>query len=223
MPDEQRTERRIDAGLAVVVAAVIAVVSVTAGMLLQHRRETVPSKAAAGPAPTVTQTVTATTSPGPATSRGNQSPAAFPTGNMRASLIKLCSFESIANSQGAVGGECPVAGVSVPVDGHRFAYQSDVGASKHAPGTWNDWIGFKNSDCVHLHLLFALDDRKSRPGDVAHVRVVRPSGTTASVAERGTVGVLDADLDGNRAPFALSSRATHSAHVYMRGYVVCPR
>jgi hypothetical protein len=207
---------------AVVVALVIIVVSVVVGVLLQQKKEVVPSADAHRPSATVTQTVTATTTATPGT-QVNPSPAAFPTGNMRASLILLCSFESIANSQGAVGGECPVAGVSVPVGGHRFAYQSDVGAPEHAPATWNDWIGFKNSDCTHLHLLFALDDDKSRPGDVAHVRVVRPSGTAHSKVERGSVGVLDADLDGNRAPFTLSSRATHSAHVYMRGYVVCPR
>lgn len=197
-----------------VVAAVIVVVTVAAGTVLLRQRDDGPSRSVDRPTATVTRTASAT----PVTS-----PAAFPTGDMRASLIKLCSFESIANSQGAVGGECPVSGVSVPVNGQRFAYQSDVGAPKHAPRGWNDWIGFANSDCTHLHLLFALDDARSRPGDVAHVRVERPSGTTVKTTGRGAVGVLDASLDGHRRPFTLSSRATHSAHVYMRGYVVCPR
>jgi hypothetical protein len=217
LPDEQRTRRQLDAGAAAVLAAVIVVVSVAAGALLQHHKDAARSTSATGPTATVTVMATRT----PATS--HRSPSMFPTGNMRVALTKLCSFEDIANSQGAVGGECPVAGVSVPVNGHRFAYQSDIGASKQSPGAWNDWIGFKSSDCTHLHLLFALDDQKSHRGDVAHVRVERPSGTSESRTARGAVGILDADLDGNRKPFTLSSRATHSAHVYMRGYVVCPR
>jgi hypothetical protein len=217
MPDEQRTKRQIDAGAAAALAAVIVVVSVAAGALLQHHKDVVPSTSATGP--TATVTVTATTAP--ATS--HRSPSMIDTGNMLVTLTKLCSFEDIANSQGVVGGECPVAGVSVPVNGHRFGYQSDIGASKQSPGSWNDWIGFKSSDCTHLHLLFALDDQKSQRGDVAQVRVERPSGTTESRTARGTVGVLDAALDGRRKPFTLSSRASRSAHVYMRGYVVCPR
>jgi hypothetical protein len=217
LPGEQTTKGQLNKRAATVVAAVVVVFSVAAGALLQHHKDVVPSKAAAGPTATVTATATASA----ATSR--RSPSMFPTGNMRVALTKLCSFESFANSQGSVGGECPVAGVSVPVNRQRFAYQSDVGPSTHSPATWNDWIGFENSDCTHVHLLFALNDKLSRPGDVAHVRVVRRSGTTHSTTGRGAVGVLDAALDGRRKPFTLSSRATHSAHVYMRGYVVCPR
>jgi hypothetical protein len=207
VPGEQRTRRQIDARLAAVGAVVIVLVALASGVVLQQQEHPAPSRASGRPTATVTQTVTATPLPA----------------DMLVSLTKLCSFESIANSQDAVGGDCPVAGVSVPVNGHRFAYQSAVGRSRRSPGRWNDWIGFKNSDCTHLHLLFALDDDKSRPGDVAHVRVVRPSGIARSTTHRGEVGVLDAGLDGDRRPFTLSSKATDAAKVFMRGYVVCPR
>lgn len=197
-----KTKRRIDARTASIVAAVIIVASGAAGVFLQQKKEIVPH---AADSPTATATETVTASP-------------LPT-NMRVSLTALCSFESVV-----VKGDCPAeAGSSVPVNGHRFEYQEDTDGSNHPPGRWNDWIGFKNSDCTHVHLLFALDDQKTRRGDIAHVRVVRPSGTTSSTAGRGAVGVLDADLDGHRRPFTLSSSATDSSDVFMRGYVVCPR
>jgi hypothetical protein len=209
VPGEQTTKRRIDARLGAILAVVV-LVSVAAGVLLQREKGAGGSEAGSEAPTTRTATRTATATPAP--------PA-----DMRVSLAELCSVESIANSQDALGGTCPVAGVSVPVNGRRFAYQSKVGASTRSPGPWNDWIGFKNSDCTHLHLLFALDDRTSRPGYSARVRVVRPSGTAHSTTHRRQVGVLDADLDGHRRPFTLSSSATASADVFMRGYVVCPR
>jgi hypothetical protein len=205
LPGEGRTKRRIDARTASIVAAVIVVASGAAGVFLHQKKEIVATDAADGPTATATETETETASPLPA--------------SMRVSLTALCSFESVV-----VKGDCPAeAGSSVPVNGHRFEYQEDTDGSNHPPGRWNDWIGFKNSDCTHVHLLFALDDQQTRRGDIAHVRVVRPSGTTSSRAGRGAVGVLDADLDGHRRPFTLSSSATDSSDVFMRGYVICPR
>jgi hypothetical protein len=215
LSSEKKSRRQIDARTAAVAAVVIVAVSAVAGVLLQQQKQVVPSKAADRATATVTATVTATA---PATSSAPTDPAVLPE-NMRVAFTELCSFESVV-----VAGDCPAdAGSAVGVDGHRFVYQEDTSGTNHPPGSWDDWIGFKNSDCTRLHLLFALDDQTSRRGDVAQVRVVRPSGTAHARAGRGTVGVLDAELDGHRKPFTLSSSATHSSDVYMRGYVVCPR
>jgi len=128
-------------------------------------------------------------------------------------LKDLCRSASEATT-------CFDAPVSIRAGGRTFIAVVHNGCCGTEPPYWGGLIEFdKATSCTSLHLEFAADSDGTDQGESAAHVVQNQTDEQVATEPNGSVGVLDASLDGS--PFLIEANSTNGRTVYANGYARC--
>lgn len=211
----------ITSGIATVIGTSVALVQLTGGQPSVTPTAT-PTTTLRGdstlgplpsPSPSVSLSTAATTAPtiDPSSSASiGQTP-----GSYKLDINTLCNIEGVhANVSCSADADAQVGGTLF----HYQAWSSSAWAAK--PPNYDSVIEVPANTCTSLVVSFAQDDRLSKPGSTANMRVLQENAPTATAAiGYGKVGMFTVKLNGGA--FRLQANTTGGQPVYVSGYALC--
>lgn len=177
--------------------------------------------------PTTVDTTADTTSDAPSTtdqssSADTSTESTTPTYATAPATPARISIGTLCNAPGADSYICGTQfGATAQIGNQLFEYhgQSNGFATPHPP-YWDSVLSFPATTCTKLTLQFGMDDRTSRIGEVANLRVIQ-SGAAPVVASatHGTLKTFTVSLNGG--PFSVDAQSTNDSQIFFDGYGIC--